>query len=97
MRHYILSLKTQDDIDGIYLFTKTEFGQHQAIKYLLGLKSYFELLVKKPEIGKDRNEIKKGLFSFPYESHIIFYRVFKNHIRIISVLYGGRDIIKFLK
>ncbi len=97
MCNYILSLKTQDDIDEIYLFTKTEFGKHQAITYLLGLKSYFELLVKNPDIGKDRSEIKKGLLSFPYESHIIFYRVFKNHIRIIRVLYGGRDIIKFLK
>lgn len=97
MCRYILSLKTQEDIDEIYLFTKTKFGQHQTIKYLSGLKSYFELLVENPDIGKDRSEIKKGLFSFPYESHIIFYRVFKNHIRIIRVLYGGRDIIKFLK
>ncbi|WP_316912304.1 type II toxin-antitoxin system RelE/ParE family toxin [Aquimarina agarilytica] len=54
-------------------------------------------LSENPKVGKDRSEIKMELVSFPYGSHIIFYRIFKNHIRIVRVLYGGRDLVKFLK
>lgn len=97
MNHYILSRKTQEDIDEIYDFGSRKFGDNQALDYLIELRSYFQLLLNNPDIGKQRNEIRKGLYSFPYASHIIFYRIFKNHIRIVRVLPGSRDLINFLK
>ncbi|TQI71429.1 toxin ParE1/3/4 [Gramella sp. Hel_I_59] len=97
MDHYILSKKTQEDINDIYEFGVNKFGQDQAIEYLIGLRTHFELLLKNPLIGKKRDEIKEGLFSFPFISHIVFYRIFNNHIRIVRVLHGSRDIKKFIK
>lgn len=97
MNKYILSRYTQYDIEEIYRFTKKEFGKEQAIQYLEGLRDSFDLLANNPNIGRSRDEFKKGLLSLPFQSHIIFYRIFKNHIRIVRVLYGGRDLIKFLK
>jgi toxin ParE1/3/4 len=97
MDHYTLSKKTQEDIEAIYDFGFQKFGQDQAINYLIELRSYFDLLLQNPEIGKQRNEIRKGLYSFPYASHIIFYRIFRNHLRIVSILHGSRDLKNFLK
>ncbi len=97
MDHYILSRKTQEDIDEIYDFGIYEFGKNKALDYLIELRTYFQFLLDNPRIGKNRNEIKKGLYSFPYASHIIFYRVFTTHIRIVRVLQGSRDLKKFLK
>ena len=97
MHHYILSKKTQEDIDTIYEFGVLKFGKDQALNYLSELRAHFELLLKNPEIGKKRDEIKYGLYSLPCASHIIFYRILNNHLRIIRVLHGSRDLRKFLK
>lgn len=97
MPRYTLSREAENDIEEIFDFGEYKFGHEQAIKYLIGLQEHFELLAKNPKIGKQRSEIKKGLFSLPYVSHIIFYRVLEKNIKIVRVLYGGRDLIKFLK
>ncbi|RXG15968.1 toxin ParE1/3/4 [Leeuwenhoekiella aestuarii] len=97
MNHFTLSKKTQEDIDAIYEFGVHKFGENQALNYLLEMRSHLELLLSNPEIGKQRNEIKDGLYSLPYASHIIFYRILKNHLRIVRVLHGNRDLRKFLK
>lgn len=97
MHHYILSRKTQEDIDEIYEFGSNEFGKNKSLDYLIELRAHFQFLLDNPIIGKHRSEIKEGLYSFPYASHIIFYRVFNTHIRIVRVLHGSRDLKKFLK
>ena len=97
MNHYILSKKTQEDIDAIYEFGVYKFGQDQGLNYLIELRAHFEVILKNPEIGKQRDEIKNGLYSLPYASNIIFYRILKNHLRIVRVLHGSRDLRKFLK
>lgn len=96
MNQFILSQKTHEDIDDIFEFGVDKFGEDQALEYLIGLRTQFLFLLKNPHIGKKRDEIKEGLFSFLYVSHIIFYRV-KNHIRIVRVLHGSRDYKNFLK
>ena len=93
---YFLSEETKADIDEIYEFGKSKFGHDQAIKYLVGLEESFVKLSANYHIGRTRNDIKKGLYSLPYISHIIFYRILKDKIRIVRVLYGGRDLIRFL-
>ena len=97
MNHYILSKRTQEDIEAIYAFGVYKFGQDQALNYLIELRNHFELLLKYPEIGKQRLEIKEELYSLPYASHIIFYHMLKNHLMNVRVLHGSRDLRKFLK
>lgn len=97
MDQYVLSQKSQDDINDVYDFGLNRFGESQSINYLIGLKSTFELLLKNPQIGKNRNEIKERLFSFAYDSHIIFFRVYNNHLRIVRILHGSRDLKKFME
>lgn len=97
MNHYILSKKTEEDIEAIYEFGVLQFGEDQALNYLIELRAHFGLILKNPDIGKQRLEIKDGLYSLPYASHILFYRILKNHLRIVRVLHGSRDLRKFLK
>jgi toxin ParE1/3/4 len=52
----------------------------------------FIKIVNTPEIGRTRNELKKGLYSMPIGMHIIFYRILTDHVRIVRVLYGSRDL-----
>jgi toxin ParE1/3/4 len=94
LKRYLLSQEADFDIDAIFDYTEQEHSFNQAIKYLLNLESVFENLVINPEIGRERNEIKKGLFSITEQEHIIFYRILKNNIRIVKVIHGSKDIPK---
>ena len=93
---YVLSQETDDDIEDIFEYGEYKFGTSQAIEYLIGMNNHFEMIAKNPNIGIERKEIKDELFSFPYNSHIIFYRKMDGYVRIIRVLHGGRDLIKIL-
>jgi len=97
MQKFILSTKADDGIEELYDDGVYKFGKLQAIKYLEELNLMFVFLSENREVGKKRDEIKMKLVSLLYGSHIIFYRIFKTHIRIVRVLYGGKDLVKFLK
>lgn len=92
---YILSEIADKDLEEIFDYTFDEFGFDQAEKYLLEIEEIFQNLIINPQIGKKRDEIKQGLYSFPKDNHIIFYRISDKHIRIVRVLHGSRDIPKY--
>ena len=92
---YILSEIADKDLEDIFDLTFDEFGFDQAEKYLLEIEEIFQNLIVNPQLGKKRDEIKQDLYSFPKDNHIIFYRILDNHIRIVRVLHGSRDIPKY--
>jgi toxin ParE1/3/4 len=93
---YELSPEADNDFSEIYDYTVEQFGSSQAVKYLNGFEELFVKLCSNPEIGRKRNEIRKGLRSISKESHIVFYRIMEGRIRIVRVLHASRDIVKFL-
>lgn len=92
---YILSEIADEDLEDIFDYTMNEFGFEQAEKYLTEIEDVFQSLLTNPELGKTRNEIKTGLYSFPKDHHLIFYRILDNHIRIVRVFHGSRDIPRY--
>jgi len=92
---YILSESADKDLEDIFDYTEVQFGFDQAEKYLIEIENVFQNLVKNPESGRKRDEIKEGLYSFPKDNHIIFYRNLDSQIRIVRVLHGSRDIPKY--
>ena len=97
MNRYVLAEAAKNDLQEIYGFGIHKFGHSQATKYLEGLREYFKALTTNPDLGKQRDEIKVGLYSLPHVSHIIFYRILPDRIRIVRVLHGRSDIPKHLK
>ena len=89
---YVLSAEADQDIEDIFDYTQKEFGQDQAIKYISEFEELFAQLNDNPKMGKARDEIKPGLRSFPKASHVVFYRMLTNNIRIVRILHGSRDI-----
>lgn len=96
LKTYELSTAADRDLDEIFDYTLTTFGLEQAVKYLSEFETLFDQLVSNPHIGKSRNEIKLGLKSFPKSSHIVFYRIFTDRLRIVRVLHASRDLPKHL-
>ena len=93
---YELSQEADNDLDEIFDYTAEQFGIDQAIKYLSGFEDVFQSLCNNPKLGRNRNEIRKGLRSISHISHTVFYRIFDDRLRIVRILHGSRDIIKFL-
>lgn len=93
---YELSLAADSDIEEIFNYTEKEFGFTQAVKYISDFEDVFTELIKSPELGRSRNEIKFGLRNIVQESHIIFYRILEDRIRIVRVLHESRDLKSFL-
>lgn len=94
INYYELSYEADLDLDAIFDYTENEYGFNQAVKYLTDIDNVFNSLIENPNIGRARNEIKKGLFSLTEQKHIIFYRILNNYIRIVRVLHGSKDIPK---
>lgn len=91
---YVLSDETDNDLNDIFDYTEQEYGFDQAILYLTAFETLFKRLVSNLEIGRQRDEIKPGLYSLTEQQHVVFYRIFKKQIRIIRVLHGRKDIPK---
>lgn len=91
---YVLSDEADNDLNDIFDYTEQEHGFDQAILYITAFETLFKRLVSNPEIGRQRDEIKPGLYSLTEQQHVVFYRIFKKQIRIIRVLHGRKDIPK---
>lgn len=96
IKSYELSFAADSDLEEIFDYTKNEFSFEQAIKYISDLEDVFHELIRTPEFGRNRDEIKLGLRSFVQASHVVFYRVLENRIRIVRVLHVSRDVNTFL-
>lgn len=91
---YVLSREADNDLEKIFDYTFEEFGFNQAVKYLDEIDEVFVKIINTPEIGRSRNEIKKSVYSLPIGSHIVFYTIQNDHIRIVRVLHGAKDVPK---
>jgi len=94
---YELSSEADRDVSDIFDYTELEFGVEQAVNYLKQLERCFNALVDNPESGRRRQEIRRGLYSTVSGSHVVFYRIRRDVIRVIRVLHGSRDLPRYFE
>ena len=82
---YTLRQLAENDLEEIWLYSLQEWGIEQADKYIRALISRFTRLSENPQIGKRRDDIKSGYFSFPEGSHMIFYKLTICGIDVIGI------------
>jgi len=97
MTQYILSPNAQKSLGNIKTYSLEEFGEEQTITYLKLIEKKLQMISESPDIGRNREEIKKGYLSFLAGSHIIFYRKAKNHVDIIDILHQSMEPYRYLK
>ena len=93
---YQFTDKAERDLEGIIDYTVQEWGVSQADAYLDGLESRAQLLAENPDLGTVREALSEGLLSFPYESHILYYKKHARDIVIVRVLHQHMDPVKHL-
>ena len=87
MRRIFKTQEAESDLEGIWLYSFEEWDEEQADKYYDQLIEGINNLLDNPELGKSRATIRSDYRSIQISSHIIYYRIQEDDIRIIRVLH----------
>jgi toxin ParE1/3/4 len=83
----VVTNSAQADIGDIALYSVEQWGNDTADEYIDGLQAAFELLRKKPDLGRRVSEVRAGLWRKLYREHVIYYRVASDRLFILRVLH----------
>ena len=83
------------DLQAIAEYTLSEWGAKQKESYLNLVKQSFKALSCSGNIGKRRDEIDQGLYSYSIKKHVVFFRETEDEFMIIRVLHGRMDMEKW--
>lgn len=93
MVRYRLTNKAVEDLSDIWSYTLETWSEKQADLYYKMLIKSCEDISKRPESGKNYEEIIENLYGFRTNRHIIFYRIIsREEIEIIRILHGRMDL-----
>jgi len=92
MKNYRLSKASQDDLKQIKSYSYATWGIKRTQKYLTTIENTLETLVISPDLGKNRDELIAGLFSFKINKHIIFYRCNDKELEVVRILHARMNI-----
>jgi toxin ParE1/3/4 len=56
----------------------------------------FGLLAQQPRMGRRRDELRRGIRTFPVGEYLIVYRVISPGVRIVRVVHGRRNLTSLL-
>jgi toxin ParE1/3/4 len=87
MLKYRVTLEAQNDLIEIRRYTLHRWGALQSQKYLSEIRHTVRLLTKTPAIGKQRTELGEAVFSFPHESHLIYYTLHDDCLVVFGILH----------
>lgn len=91
MARFELTEGANTDLAAITDYTAVRWGKVQARTYLAALERRLNQLAGRPLIGRRRDELTDGLFSFPFESHVIYYMPTEFGIIVLRVLHQRQD------
>lgn len=90
---YKLTLDAQQDLLDIYIYGKLKWGEEKADTFIRSLYEHFKWLSDQPEVGRKRDGILEGSYSYTYEKYTTFYRI-KKYMEIVAIIHGSKDIPK---
>jgi len=92
LARYVLHADAQSDLAQIWLYTRQEWSERQADKYLAEVLDCIDWLADNPLLGRAADDIRPGYRKHLSNAHLIFYIVERTGIEVIRVLHASRDI-----
>jgi toxin ParE1/3/4 len=84
-------------LEDIWHYTATESGSIEIADRLIdSLTQRFFLLANHPYVGRQRDDLRAGLRSFPVGQYVVIYRIQDPDVLILHVVHGRRDIDSLL-
>lgn len=91
MSDYKLTEAAKNDLREISTYTKKTWGREQEKIYRETIRVALRVIAKNPAIGLKREEVAKGLRSFPVGQHIAYYIEKKGTIEVARILHPAMD------
>ena len=91
MNRFKISQQADIDLEDLWIYL-TQNDSLAADLFLAKIIDKFPMLAQFPEMGKSRNELSKGIRSFPVKPYIVFYKHRENCIEIVRILHQSRNI-----
>jgi plasmid stabilization system protein ParE len=88
------SPQADQDLLEIWLYI-AEDSPVNADRYLDKINDTVNRLAEFSDMGIERPELAKALFSFPLDHYILYYRKIEQGIELVRVLHTSRDVGQF--
>jgi antitoxin ParD1/3/4/toxin ParE1/3/4 len=96
MSRYVLGVDAERDLEHIWDYI-AEDNLDAADHWIEKLFAAFELLAQTPGIGHKREDLTDlSILFWPVGAYLILYRMQPEHIEIVAVTQGARDVPGFL-
>lgn len=97
-RSVVYSKRAEADLVSIYRYIAVNSEQERALAYTARIRAFCVSLETFPERGESWSHVTRGLRVVGFERRVsIAFRVTKDRVTILRILYGGRDLDKALK
>lgn len=93
---FTLSRAAAQDIEEIYLYGFTRFGEAQADLYAGIFEDRIAMICANPEMGRLDARVSPAIRRFECERHVIFYDLLEDHILIVGIQHGAADFVTHL-
>jgi toxin ParE1/3/4 len=80
------------DLEQIFEFSFARFGVQTAQAYRDGLQHVFALLDRNPGIGPANEILGRGIRSFAFKSHRIYYEIANGDVIVARILHKAQDV-----
>lgn len=74
MKRLLVSPTARSDLVNVREYIASE-NKRAAARIIREIKASFKTLLEFPEMGRRRDELRKGLRSFPIKKYVVFYFV----------------------
>jgi toxin ParE1/3/4 len=91
---YRLSHRAEADLAEIWDYSAERWDAAQADRYIDALMSRFVWITENSALWKPRPDLAEGLYSYPQQSHMIYFRTcadVRGLIEIVRVLHGRME------
>ena len=86
----------EGDLDGIFDYTRQQWGVEQAVQYTQLIEQACRALAEASLPAQDCSHIRSGYWRYLVERHAIYFRVQPNGIDVIRILHGRMDAPRHL-
>ena len=92
MPDYRLSNAAERDLEEVYTYSYSEFGERRADAYFESLENCLQNLAEQPQLGLDVSSTRKKYLRFVHQRHSIYYKKSRAGILVVRILGPGMSV-----
>lgn len=91
-----ISEEAQSDFRDIMNFSRSNWGEAQALKYRSKIEKGLETILANPNIGRKKDAYFEGCRVFHVGRHLVFYIIKEKTVHVVRMLSEDMDVEKNL-